>query len=210
MLLGGSVLSAQTTRKLRNNATSTAIDNQLPFQNQSEGEYRKSIGQKETAGTEDSVQYNQRMSAILTLYLAICSTDVPTLVNALDEKPTSNTELEAVISPEFRITSCWTWLAMMGKAPLPDLNPSPKLVAMAFEMIGQDMIRAFGTKQMRKMAQAYLDDGLGGRDAVSGSVEGVLGKRNVAARAQLRLLLEPFLYEGRSGFEEKSARQWEV
>ena len=210
MLLGGSVLSAQTTRKSRNNATSTAIDNQLPFQNQSEGEYRKSIGQKETAGTEDSVQYNQRMSAILTLYLAICSTDVPTLVNALDEKPTSNTELEAVISPEFRITSCWTWLAMMGKAPLPDLDPSPKLVAMAFEMIGQDMIRAFGTKQMRKMAQAYLDDGLGGRDAVSGSVEGVLGKRNVAARAQLRLLLEPFLYEGRSGFEEKSARQWEV
>lgn len=150
------------------------------------------------------------MSAILTLYLAICSTDVPTLVNALDERPTSNAELEALISPEFRITSCWTWLAMMGKAPLPDLDPSPKLVAMAFEMIGQDMIRAFGTKQMRKMAQAYLDDGLGGRDGNSGSVEGVLGKRNVAARAQLRLLLEPFLYEGRSGFEEKSARQWEV
>lgn len=150
------------------------------------------------------------MAAILTLYLAICSTDVPTLVDALNEKPTSNAELEALIAPGFRITSCWTWLAMMGKAPLPDLDPSPKLVAMAFEMVGQDMIRAFGTRQMRKMAQAYLDDGLGGREAGSGVAAGILSKRNVAARAQLRLLLEPFLYEGKSGFEEKPARQWEV
>lgn len=149
------------------------------------------------------------MAAILTLYLAICSTDIPILVDALTEKPTSNAELEALIAPEFRITACWAWLAMMGKAPLPDLDPSPKLVATAFEMVGQDMIRAFGTKQMRKMAQAYLDDGLGGKEPVS-AAEGTLGKRNVAARAQLRLLLEPFLYEGKGGFEEKPARQWEV
>lgn len=149
------------------------------------------------------------MAAILTLYLAICSTDIPTMVDALSEKPSSNAELEVLITPEFRITACWTWLAMMGKAPLPNLDPAPKLVAMAFEMVGQDMIRAFGTRQMKKMAQAYLDDGLGGREDSAGS-PGVLANRNVAARAQLRLLLEPFVYEGSGGFEEKPAKQWDA
>lgn len=179
------------------------------LQDQSDAEYRKIIGQKEVTGTEDSVQYNQRMAAILTLYLAICSTEVPTMVDALTEKPSSNSQLEALIAPEFRITACWTWLAMMGKAPLPDLDPAPKLVAMAFEMVGQDMIRAFGTRQMKKMAQAYLEDGLGGREELSGS-KGILANRNVAARAQLRLLLEPFVYEGAGGFEDKPAKHWDV
>ncbi|KAJ9122495.1 hypothetical protein QFC22_001923 [Naganishia vaughanmartiniae] len=172
-------------------------------------EYRKSIGQKDVAGTEDSVQYNQRMAAILTVYLAICSADIRTIVETLNDKPTAITQLEQLIAPEFRITACWSWLAMMGKAPLPNLDPAPKLVSTAFEMVGQDMIRAFGMKQMRKMAQAYMDDGLGGKDDSDAS-QGALANRNIAARAQLRLLLEPFLYEGADGFEEKPAKQWDT
>ncbi|KAJ9098628.1 hypothetical protein QFC21_004275 [Naganishia friedmannii] len=176
---------------------------------QTDAEYRKSIGQKDVAGTEDSVQYNQRMAAILTVYLAICSADIPTIVESLNDKPTAITQLEQLIAPEFRITACWSWLAMMGKAPLPNLDPAPKLVSTAFEMVGQDMIRAFGMEQMRKMAQAYMDDGLGGKDDSVPS-QGVLANRNVAARAQLRLLLEPFLYEGVGGFEEKPAKEWDI
>ncbi|KAJ9094134.1 hypothetical protein QFC19_008086 [Naganishia cerealis] len=178
---------------------------------QSDVDYRKSIGQKDVAGTEDSVQYNQRMAAILTVYLAICSTDIPTLVETLNDKPASIAQLEQLITPEFRITACWTWLAMMGKAPLPYLDPAPKLISTAFEMVGQDMIQAFGMKQMRKLAQAYMDDGLGGKDGdEERASQGVLANRNVAARAQLRLLLEPFLYEGTGGFEEKPAKHWDA
>jgi hypothetical protein len=149
------------------------------------------------------------MAAILTVYLAICSVDIPAIVETLNDKPTAITQLEQLVAPEFRITACWSWLAMMGKAPLPSLDPAPKLVSTAFEMVGQDMIRAFGMKQMRKMAQAYMEDGLGGKDS-SATSEGVLATRNVAARAQLRLLLEPFLYEGAGGFEEKPAKQWDM
>lgn len=151
---------------------------------QTDAEYRKTVGQKEGSGESD-VQYASRMSAILTLYLAICTVDLALLL----PQPLPN--LEALIPPTFRITAVWSWLAAIVRKPLAGLEPTPQFIFVALETVGDNLVQTYGLAQMSKFARAIRTQGLGLASPTSPVTDaGTLGPTNSPARQRLALALQ--------------------
>lgn len=169
---------------------------------QTDVEYRKSVGQKEGSGESD-VQYASRMSAILTLYLAICTVDLSLLL------PHPLPNLEALIPPNFRITAVWSWLAAIVRKPLAGLDPTPQFIYTALETVGDDLVRTYGLAQMAKFATAIRTQGLGLANTTDPVVAGAgsLGPNNSPARQRLALALQQL--EGGT-LASSPAKVWET
>jgi len=150
------------------------------------------------------VQYSNRMAAIVTLYLAICATDIKAIIPTVFPQPQSQQQLDKLIQANFRTSILWMWLAGICKQPLPALETAPQLMVAALETAGQELVAAYGTRQVGKIVQAILEQGLGPEDAK----EGILAPKALASRQQLRLICEPFMANGQ--FPENPAKSWKV
>jgi hypothetical protein len=143
------------------------------------------------------------MAAIVTLYLAICAVDIKTIVPTVFPQPQNQQQLEQLIQVNFRTSILWMWTAGVCKAPLPNLETAPQLLVAAFEAIGQQLVSAYGTKQVRKLVVAIVEQGLG----PEGTNQGLLAAKALASRQQLRLVCEPFLTNGQ--FPDVAAKSWQ-
>lgn len=187
---------------------------------QTDEEYHILLGHSKRSDStaEDNVQYNNRMTAILTLYLAICAVDIPQLLpTVFPQLPSPTTHpsdlqkcLEVLIQANFRTSMLWMWTAGILKGPFPSLETTPQLLVAAFETCGPELVNAYGTKQVGKLVRAINDQGLGPEDAAEGEQgnEGVLAPKAKASRQQLRLVCEPFLTTG--VFSDNPAKQWKT
>lgn len=144
------------------------------------------------------------MSAIVTLYLSICATDIKTIIPTVFPQPQNQQQLDKLIQANFRTSILWMWMAGICKQPLPALETAPQLMVAAFEMTGQELVAAYGTRQVGKMVQSILEQGLG----PEGAKEGILAQKALASRQQLRLVCEPFMATGQ--FPDNPAKNWKA
>lgn len=88
--------------------------------------------------------------------------------------------------------------------PLASLDPAPLLIAVALEIVGPEMSRVYGQRQVGKVLMAIATEGLG--EGVEG--DGVLANSNVPARQRLRLMIVE--QWGSTGLlADNKARDWE-
>jgi nucleoporin GLE1 len=146
------------------------------------------------------------MAGILTFYFAILQTSLSPLLQAGPPEfaqPTPEA-LEVMVVEPLRLPAAWSWLAAIGRMPLASLDPAPLLVAVALEIIGPEMGRVYGQRQVGKVLMALATEGLG--EGVEG--EGVLANSNVPARQRLRLMIVE--QWGSTGvLKDNKARDWE-
>lgn len=177
----------------------------IPFrpQDQSDADYRKSVGHKELSPPESDTQYTARMSSIITLYLAIASTPLGPIAQTLAPVPANKEQLDALIPAPFRISACWSWLAGILRPALSTLRPVPEFLRVALEVMGAELLAAYSLPQVAKLIMALWVDGLG----VGGDETGSLSKESVAGKASLRLFLEPVVSAG--SFPANPAKVWQ-
>lgn len=146
------------------------------------------------------------MAGILTFYFAIVQTALPPLLQAgppAFAQPTPEV-LEAMFVEPLRLPAAWSWLAAIARTPLAGLDPAPLLVAVALEIVGPEMSRVYGQRQVGKVLMALATEGLG--EGMEG--EGVLAIANVPARQRLRLMIVE--QWGSTGvLSDNKARDWE-
>lgn len=144
------------------------------------------------------------MTAIVTLYLSICATDVRVIIKTVEPQPQTPQQLMACIPLPLRNNMLWYWLAVILKNPLPALETTPQLLVAFFETAGSELVKSYGTKQVMKVVMAMKRQGLEGPPGG----EGLLAPKAIAARQQLKLIIEPFLTTGK--FEVRPGKVWET
>lgn len=154
-------------------------------------EYEKWTGRGSDESLADHVA---RMNGILTLYLAVIQTPLPSINQSLAIQPTKE-QLVAIINPPLRFTTSWTWLAHAVRDPVAGLPPTATLIRTWVEIVGAEAIKVFGPAQMGKVFTAIREEGVNG-SKIKGDSE--------SARQQLGMVLQDF-----SAIKVPQARQWE-
>lgn len=113
-------------------------------------EHNKLIGRK---ASEQTVNYNQRMTGIISLYAAICQTS-PQAVPHILPQPTIQ-HIPAYFKPE----GAWKWLASIVRPPLPLLDVTPQLLYNFLRMASERLYQVYN-KQFIKLLQALATQGI--------------------------------------------------
>ncbi|KAF9508515.1 hypothetical protein BS47DRAFT_1397742 [Hydnum rufescens UP504] len=151
--------------------------------NQSDEDYRKSLGYRPASSGETTPQYIERMGGLVTLYAAILQTPIQT---------TTSREAAQRIPAYLRFPRFWTWLArLVGNSDLMSDPAASHLLACALETAGDRAMEVWG-KQMVKLRAAL------GRKAfeADGSVHLLGGEEGKAGRIRLGLLLDAWQKNG--------------
>lgn len=146
------------------------------------------------------------MAGILTFYFAILQTPLSPLLQAGPPSfsQPSPESLQTLFVESLRLPAAWSWLAAIPRMPLASLDPAPLLIAVALEIVGPEMSRVYGQRQVGKVLMAIATEGLG--EGVEG--DGVLANSNVPARQRLRLMIVE--QWGSTGvLADNKARDWE-
>jgi len=142
-------------------------------------DFNSLIGRK---ASEQTVNYNQRMSGIISLYAAIVQTS-PTSVPQLSPSP----ELSNVPT-FFRPAGGWRWHALILRSPLPLLDITPLLLYTFLRMSCEKFFELYG-KQYVKLLRSIAEQGIdGGAVKWNKEVQGDLSK--------VRILIGEWLQNG--------------
>jgi len=141
------------------------------------------IGRKPS---EDTINYNQRMSGIVALYAAITQTSPSSVPHLLP--PGTQPNLSAVPS-YFRPEAGWRWYALIVRPPLTLLDLTPLLLYCFLRMTGERFYDLYG-RQFVKLLRAIAEKGIDEK-AVRWN-EGVQGDLS-----KVRLLIGDWLANGR-------------
>ncbi|GAA5911270.1 hypothetical protein JCM8208_004314 [Rhodotorula glutinis] len=138
--------------------------------------HQKTLGHAPPTSSETLVQYAERMSGLVALYAAILQTSPLTPPQG---PPPSSPDALRNVPPHFRPAAGWRWLALVLRAPLVALEPTPLLVVTFLEVAGAALVDVYGA-QMRKLLECLLREGV--REAKAGFSDKARG-------SQVRLLL---------------------
>lgn len=143
-------------------------------------DFNKLIGRKPS---EQTVNYNQRMSGIVSLYAAILQTS-PSSVPQLSPTPALHH-----VPDYFRPSGGWKWYANILRAPLPLLDVTPLLLYTFLRMSGEKFFELYG-KQYVKLLRGLAEQGIDGQAIRwNKEVQGDLSK--------VRILIGEWLQNGR-------------
>lgn len=146
---------------------------------QSREAFEKSTGRSVNESIADWIQ---RMAGTSSLYFAILQTPLVEMVSAYPSNPVPTPhQLAVLFPPAIRFNAAWTWLASAAHHPMPAYPPIAHLVSCWLEILGGEVARVFGTKQLAKVMQALAAEGLQG---------GKLKGDSEASKQKLGLLLE--------------------
>jgi nucleoporin GLE1 len=155
--------------------------------NQPRDEWEKSIGRL----AETLPEYIGRMSGIASLYFAILQTSLSG-ISRMSQPPTPQ-QLLILVIPQFRLPAAWTWLSNALRDPMPAQSPTAHLLTAWMEIAGAEALRVFGPKQLGKVFEVILSEGLAEGGKIKGDSE--------AARQRLGIVLKEWrtlkYHEGR-------------